>query len=53
MQDMDEAESYLIRAYELNPKEPLISLYLGKFHIQKQEYVEAREYLVEAIAIDQ
>ncbi len=53
MQDMDEAESYLIRAYELNPKESLISLYLGKFHIQKQEYGEARDYLVDAIAVDQ
>ena len=53
MQDVEEARSYLLRAYQLNPKEPLVSLYLAKFYFQKQEYGEARDYLVEAIAIDQ
>lgn len=51
--DLEEAEQYLARAHELNPKEPIISLGLGKLYFQKREYGIAREYLTDTIGIDQ
>lgn len=52
-QDYAEAEQYLLRARELDSKQPIVLLELGRLYFQKGEYQVAREYLTDTIGNDQ
>lgn len=51
--DITEAEASLLKAFELDKKQPITLLELGRLYLQKQQYDVARDYLTNTIASDQ
>ncbi len=51
--DIADAEASLLKSFELDPKQPITTLELGRLYLQKQEYAVARDYLTNTIAVDQ
>lgn len=51
-EDIQEAESYLLKAKNLDSKNPLVSLELARLYYQLQKYTEAREHIEAAVAED-
>lgn len=51
--DIPEAEASLLRAFELDKKQPITLLELWRLYLQKQQYDVARDYLTNTIASDQ
>lgn len=51
--DITEAETSLLRAFELDKKQPITLLELGRLYLQKQQNDVARDYLTNTIASDQ